>query len=147
MNHIKKKFLFYIKPKTNLFISFQLFTHLPDGRVWLQEQIDMDWKETKVSIPLRSDGNEYSIFDLKDDQEQVAAFILKQIQTYCEDPENFKPVRMTIIGLAGSGKTFVENTLVSIVRNFLNSTTSVQIVAPTGAAAFNAGGSTLHYKF
>ena len=54
---------------------------------------------------------------------------------------------MTIIGLAGSSKTFVENTLVSIVRKILNSTTSVQIVAPTGAAAFNAGGSTLHYKF
>ena len=54
---------------------------------------------------------------------------------------------MTIIGLAGSGKTFVENTLVSLVRKMFNSTTSVQIVAPTGAAAFNAGGSTIHFQF
>lgn len=54
---------------------------------------------------------------------------------------------MTIIGEAGSGKSFVINTLVSVIRTMFQSNTSCHVVAPTGASAFNAGGSTIHFTF
>jgi hypothetical protein len=51
-----------------------------------------------------------------------------------------KPLRMTVLGCAGSGKSVLINTLVGCIRKMFNN--SVFVTAPTGAAAYNVGGQT-----
>ena len=48
--------------------------------MWLDEQIKLNFSETELSIPVQLDGKEYNVFDLKGDQEQIAAFILAEIK-------------------------------------------------------------------
>ena len=63
----------------------------------------------------------------------------------CEDLTLFKPLRLTINGPAGTGKTVVINTIVTVIRQLFNENDVIQVCAPTGTAAFNAGGETLHH--
>ena len=100
-----------------------------------------------MNIQIRPCGNTYRIHDLNGDQRQVLGYILREIKRYIEDPKSFKPIRMKVIGKAGSGKSFVINTLVSVVRKMFQSNTICHVVAPTGVSAFNAGGSTIHHTF
>ena len=65
----------------------------------------------------------------------------------CEDYSTFVPLRMTLNGPAGTGKTIVINTIVALIRKLFNDNDVVQVCAPTGTAAFNAGGETLHHLF
>lgn len=60
---------------------------------------------------------------------------------------SFKPLRMVLNGPAGTGKTVVINTIVTLIRQIFNENDAVQVCAPTGVAAFNAGGETLHHAF
>ena len=59
------------------------------------------------------------------------------------DP-NYKPMRATIMGSGGTGKSFIINTIISMVRTLTCSNDTVQIAAPSGAAAFNIQGTTTH---
>ena len=100
-----------------------------------------------MSLPLKSDGTEYRLEDLYDDQLTVVLIILDKIIEWieCEDLSKFKPLRLTINGPAGTGKTVVINTVVSIIRTLFNENDVVRVCAPTGIAAYNAGGETLHH--
>ena len=64
-----------------------------------------------------------------------------------ENLNDFKPLRITINGQGGSGKSVVINTLVSIIRRMFKNNDVVKVVAPTGVAAFNVDGETLHHLF
>ncbi len=44
----------------------------------------------------------------------------------------------------GTGKSFIINTIISIVQKMTQQNDTIQVGAPTGAAAFNVQGSTLH---
>jgi hypothetical protein len=48
------------------------------------------------------------------------------------------------MGCGGTGKSFIINTIISIVRNMMQQNDTIQVGAPTGATAFNVQGSTLH---
>ena len=61
--------------------------------------------------------------------------------------DTFTPLRMTLCGVAGSGKSTLINTFVSIVRTITQKTDSIYVCGPTGSAAFNAGGETCHRLF
>ncbi len=54
---------------------------------------------------------------------------------------------MTVMGCGGTGKSVLINTLVSCIRKIFNDNNSVFVTAPTAAAAFNVGGSTIHKEF
>lgn len=54
---------------------------------------------------------------------------------------------MTLFGVAGSGKSTLINTLVTIIRKITQKTNSVYVCGPTGTAAFSAGGVTCHRLF
>jgi GTPase SAR1 family protein len=95
----------------------------------------------------------YSIDACSKDQKDVLAYILQYVKRWQEldkTPEsmkNFKPLRMTLCGLAGSGKSTLINTLVTAIRKITRKTNSVYVCGPTGSAAFNAGGETCHHLF
>ena len=96
---------------------------------------------------------EYSIDACSEDQKNVLSYILQYFKKWSEianSPkmqENFTPLRMTLCGVAGSGKSTLINTFVTAIRKITGKTNSVYICGPTGTAAFNAGGETCHYLF
>ena len=48
------------------------------------------------------------------------------------------------MGGGGTGKSFIINTIISIVRKMTNANDTAQVAARTGAAAYNVQGCTLH---
>ena len=96
----------------------------------------------------------YQLRDLNDDQFHIAYYILKKIREWLnlpnlpkEEQQKFKPLRMTVMGQGGTGKSRLINTLVSVLRTMFQNNDSVHVAAPTGAAAFSVGGQTLHRLF
>jgi hypothetical protein len=54
------------------------------------------------------------------------------------------PLRLTVRGTAGMGKSFIINTIVSYMRCMFDDNAVVHVVAPTGMAVFIVLGETLH---
>lgn len=106
-----------------------------------------DTQPPPLQLPLKTDGSTYKLADLYEDQLSVVLVILDKIIEWatCDDLSSFKPLRLTINGPAGTGKTVVINTVVTAIRELFNDNDVVKVCAPTGTAAFNAGGETLHH--
>ena len=128
-------------------MSFQILLSLVNPKDWLDEVIKAAnaQEDSVIEIPLNTDGSEYRLCNLLEDQMAAAQYIMDGIRRYLSFPKHFKPIRMTLDGMAGCGKTVLVKTLVSLVRRMFQSQRAALICAPTGAAAFNAGGSTLHH--
>jgi AAA domain len=106
-------------------------------------------RKNVLDIPLRSDGSEYTIENLAEDQKQALSVVIEHIKNYCESQlskENMT-LRLTVAGVAGSGKSTWINTLVSLVRQLFNYNGAIGVYGPTGSAAFNAGGETINRGF
>ena len=58
--------------------------------------------------------------------------------------EKFKPLRLLIQGAAGTGKSILIKALVTTIRRIFGSNNAIHVMAPTGAAAFNVMGQTIH---
>jgi hypothetical protein len=104
-------------------------------------------KANDLNIPIHSNGSDYKIEDLAEDQKQALAVALYHIREYCEGDLTTEDItmRLTVAGVAGSGKsTWTINTLVSLVRKLFNNNSTVGVYGPTGSAAFNAGGETIN---
>ncbi len=79
--------------------------------------------------------------------EQQQAVVLASIDTivkFLNNDTKYKPLRAIIRGCGGTGKSFIINTIISIVRKMTQQNDTNQVGAPTGSAAFNVQGSTLH---
>ena len=117
---------------------------------FLQDNIPND-TPTNLKIPLQSDGTNYTIQQLKDDQQDILAYILARlkqwIDSYNAQLTTYQPLHMTICGQAGSGKSVLIKTLLTLLRNMFRRNDSCYICAPTGSAAFQAGGQTIHSLF
>ena len=111
-------------------------------------------KNNNLRIPKKTNGEEFKLEDLNEDQFKIAYVILKKIKEWLSlvsateaRKKQFKPLRMTVLGCGGTGKSVLINTLVSCIRNIFQYNNSVLVTAPTGAAAYNVGGSTMHKEF
>ena len=102
--------------------------------------------QSKPYIPLNSSGDPYELDDLFDDQKWIAFVILQKIHEWFTTPNlsTFEPLRCTINGQAGTGKSVLLNTITSVIRRFTNSNNACIVAAPTGTAAFNVNGETIH---
>ena len=91
-------------------------------------------------------GKPYKVMDLQQDQKQIAASIFHTLKQWltCTDYSQFKPLRMIINGAGGSGKSVIINTIVVAVRTMFQCNDVIRVCAPTGAAAANVGGETVH---
>jgi hypothetical protein len=130
----------------------------PKASEWL-ESILKDHKDTVflaerniLGLPLHSDGTLYELDSLQDDQKDIIAHCLKHLREYVENmaddgTSSVKPLRLTVKGVAGSGKSTFINTLVTVIRQLFQQKESVVVCGPTGAAAFGAGGSTCHHAY
>lgn len=97
-------------------------------------------------IPKKANGVDYEIDDLYPDQQYIAYLVMKKIKEFMEtdDLANFEPLRCTIVGQGGTGKTVLLNTLTSVIRRVFLNANVVKVAAPTGVSACNVGGETLH---
>ena len=123
------------------------------------EKMDGSWLETKIHeyrmeesstvqaadlrIPkkLNSDGEEedFTIEGCNEAQKEVLYIILSKLKEYMEfqgipgnQGKKFVPLRMTIMGEAGTGKSHLIKTITSIVRRMFEENDAVHITGPTG---------------
>lgn len=117
-------------------------------REWLSHAIAKNDIEEKrgVSIPLKYDKTEYTIDGLYPDQRAIVGVVMETLWRWLEADNlaDFRPLRMTINGGGGSGKSVVIHTIVTLMRKMFDCDDVVRVVAPTGSAAFNVGGTTIH---
>ena len=99
--------------------------------------------KNELEIPVKTDGSEYTIAMLSADQKQAMAVVIERIKEYCEARLD-NTLRLTVSGVAGSGKSTWINTLVSLVRRLVSNNSVIGVYGPTGSAAFNAGGETIN---
>jgi hypothetical protein len=59
------------------------------------------------------------------------------IVKFIKNDKKYKPLQATVMGCEGTGKSFIINTIISIVRNMTQVNDTVKVGAPSGAAACN----------
>ena len=69
---------------------------------------------------------------------------IKAIVKFLNNDTKYKPLQAIMMGCGGTGKSFIINTIISIVQKVTQQNDTIQVGAPTGAAAFNVQLSTLH---
>ena len=120
-----------------------------DGDVYTQQLRD-DCKQLEItnannlSIPLRSDGSNYSLDILSDEQKIIVLAVIDTVVKFLTNDEDYEPLRATVVGCGGCGKSLIINTIITIIRKLTNCNGSVKVAAPSGSAAYNVGGCTLH---
>jgi GTPase SAR1 family protein len=125
---------------------------------WLEDRLKDHEKSTflvednQLGLPLRSDGSFYELDSLQEDQKDIIAYCLKHLKNWMENisedgVSSIEPLHLTVMGVAGSGKSTFINTLVTTIRQMFQQKESVVVCGPTGSAAFSAGGVTCHHAF
>lgn len=97
-----------------------------------------------LRIPKRNDGKEYDINDCTIEQRTIVLAAVDTVMKFINNDKTYKPMRATVLGEAGTGKSYVINTITTIMRKLTQCNDTVLVAAPSGAAAFNVGGCTLH---
>ena len=95
-------------------------------------------------IPTKSNGSKYDIKDLSDEQRMIVLATVDTVVKFLLNREDYKPLRATVTGMGGCGKSHIINTIITIIREMTDSNDTVQVAAPSGSAAYNVGGCTLH---
>ena len=103
--------------------------------------------DKQLHTPKRDDRKPFKTESLYSDQEKIVGKVMDKLMEWltCNNLAAFKPLRMTINGAGGSGKSVVINTIVSLMRKMFGINDVVRVVAPTGTAAFNVNGETFHH--
>ena len=118
-------------------------TLLDDGRPIIDN--------STITFPTLSNGKEYSSNNLIGRQQTVLCTIFDNLTKWLKytkgESQSYQPLRMTVLGKGGTGKSFVINTIVTEIRKFFRKNDVVIVTAPTGAAAFNVRGQTIHREF
>ena len=123
-----------------------------DGTSWvntIQEKHNKAIKDQanageNLVIPTQSNGNAYDIEILFNEQKNIVYDAVDTVMKFLNNDPDYKPLRATIMGSGGTGKSFIINTIISMVRTLTCSNDTVQIAAPSGATAFNVQGLTIH---
>jgi hypothetical protein len=95
-------------------------------------------------IPKKKDESDYCIDDLNSDQQIIVICALEAVIKFLTNDPTYRPLRATVIGCGGTGKSYIVNTLIAIMRNYTRLNDTVRVAAPSGGAAYNVGGCTLH---
>jgi hypothetical protein len=125
-----------------------------DGDRWLFSKIDQNNEKDKLHIPRKKNREKYQLKIFNKKQYKIAHVILDKIHGWIKlfsafekEKKKFKPLRMSVLGCGGTGKSVLINTVVACIRKIFSNNNSVIVAALTGAAAYNAGGQTIHQEF
>ena len=81
---------------------------------------------------------------MSDKQKAIVYNAMDTVIKFLNNDPSYKPMKMTIMGSTGAGKSFIINTIISMMRRLTVSNDIVQIAAPSRAAAFNVQGSVVY---
>ena len=73
--------------------------------------------------------------------------VLHTLYNYVEDRQDYHPLRLVVSGTAGTGKSYVINCLQRLVRQLFGANDAIQVITPTGNAAYLVNGQTAHSFF
>ena len=99
------------------------------GHLWLNTKLEEEKTRSQsnmnsVSVPLKDDGTMYKIEEANEKQKHIVLLVLETLKNWVECTTNpskaskaqdFKPLRMTVRGMAGSGKSFLLHLLSSTI--------------------------------
>jgi hypothetical protein len=120
-----------------------------DGSLYIQQLRD-DCRhlyltnESILITPTRKDGSKYTIDILSHEQRVVVLAVIDTVVKFLTNDEAYEPLRATVVGSGGTGKSLIINTIITIIREMTKSNGTVKVAAPSGCAAYNVGGCTLH---
>jgi len=107
-----------------------------------------------LRIPKCKNNGDLKLEQLNEDQFNVAYIILDKVREWInlksassQVKKKFKPLWLTVLGCGGTGKSLLIKTIVAQIRTIFKNNNSVLVTAPTGAAAHNVGGQTIHREF
>ena len=134
----------WLYKKIQLYETSKESTLLDDGNEIVESNTSLD-------IPTLHNGMDYSVNNLLGRQKSILSAIFDNLTQWVNYTNGkvatYSPLRMTVLGQGGTGKSFVINTIVSEIRKHFKRNDSVIVTAPTGASAFNVGGQTMHREF
>jgi hypothetical protein len=106
---------------------------------------DLANTDNTLKIPKTKDGKEYSIESMAPEQKNVVLAVIHTTVKFCKKDKSYVQIQATMMGYGGTGKLYIINTLLTIIRNMTRSNATLLVGAPSGTAAFNVQGSTLHH--
>jgi hypothetical protein len=139
-------------------VGHTIYKYKSEGAsTWLENKIKDAEDENALEIrfpvnPHRPDKS-YVMENLKNEQRDIALEVISKTKEWLECGNNknrihnFEPLRLTIRGKAGTGKTTLIHTLVTMTKTLFQTEDCVAVVCPSGCAAANAGGKTIHNRF
>jgi len=101
-------------------------------------------QDQPLEIPVRSNGEDYNIDILSYEQRIIVLATIDTVVKFLTNDKDYEPLRATIIGMGGCGKSLIINTIISIIRRMTKTNDTVKVAAPSGNAAWNVQGCTLH---
>jgi hypothetical protein len=96
--------------------------------------------EKTLKIPMTKNGEEYSINSLASEQKKVVLAVIDTIIKFLRNEESYIPFHASVVDCCGTGKSYIINTILIIVRKLTKRNTTVLVGAPSGAAAYNVQG-------
>ena len=63
---------------------------------------------------------------------------------FLTNDKDYEPLRATVMGAGGTGKSYLINTICTMIKELTQSNETVKVAAPSGGAAYNIGGCTVH---
>jgi hypothetical protein len=119
-----------------------------EGKKYIEEITKQYYNDSKdhnnIQIPAQKDESDYTLDALLEQQQAVVLALINAIVKFLNNYTKYKPLRAILMGCGGTGKSFIINTIISIIQKVTQQNDTIQVGAPTGAAAFNVQGSTLH---
>ncbi|XP_073231632.1 uncharacterized protein [Porites lutea] len=109
---------------------------------WLQESIKADEERETESRDL--DLPQVCPLSLNENQKAIVGLVLHTLFNFVENTEYYHPLRLVVSGTAGTGKSYVIKCLQRLVRQVFEANDAIQVITPTGNAAYLVQGSTAH---
>ena len=114
-----------------------------DPKTWLQEAIKED-EERETEVELELELPEVFPLSLNHYQRAIVSMVLHTLYGFVENQQDYNPLRLVVSGTAGKGKSYVIKCLQRLVRQVFENNGAIQVIPPTGNAAYLVQGNTSH---
>ncbi len=82
-----------------------------------QKQYYNDIKDhNNIQIPAQKDESDYTLDPLLEQQQAVVLALIDTIVNFLNNDTKYKPLQAIVMGCGGTGKSFIINTIISIVQ-------------------------------
>jgi hypothetical protein len=85
-----------------------------------------------ILIPAQKDESDYTLDALLEEQQAVVLASINTIVKFLNNDSKYKPLQAIVMGCGGTEKSFIINTIISIVQKMTQQNDTNQVGAPTG---------------